>query len=201
MSITTYSELQTAVTDRLARQDFTSAQTQECISLCEAEMQRILKAQDMEAKTEAFTIQNEFEQVPVNFLEVISFWVTTSSRYPLQLMSDEMQAFSYQTSDKPRFYSVVGNQFHFAPIPDGTYTATLTYFQKIPALSSTNTTNWLLTANPDAYLYGSCKHGAIRLQNPESAMYYDGLFKAALSQVTSLRNRAKFGPGARTIAA
>jgi hypothetical protein len=202
LSITTYSELQTAVTDRIARADFTSAQTQECIALAESEIQGALRAQDMETKSVAFYIANEFEQVPANFLEVASFWVKSSTRYPLQFMSDDGQAFSYSTgTDAPKFYSVIGNQFHFAPIPDSSYTATLVYFTKVPALSSTNTTNWLLTANPDAYLYGACKHAAIRLQQAEAAQGYDTLYQAAISRIQRASNRARFGPGMRTVAA
>jgi hypothetical protein len=198
MSIDTYSTLQTAVTDRMARGDFTAAQTQECITLAEAEMQRTLRATDMVTKTTAFTIAHEYEQVPVGFLEARSFWITTSSRYPLQFASDEAQAIAYTSSGQPKFYSVIGNQFHFAPVPDGTYTASLAYYAKFPALSTTNTTNWLLSAWPDAYLYGACKHAAIRLQDAEKAAGFEALFKQAIADIRSASNRARFGPGMST---
>jgi len=201
LSITTLTELQTAITDRLARTDFTTAQVNECIALAESEMQSTLRAADMETKAVAFNIANEFEQVPANFLEVNAFYVNGSTRYPLQYMSDEMQAFSYSTSGSPKFYSVIGNLFHFAPIPSSATSATLVYFTKIPALSTTNSTNWLLTASPDAYLYGACKHAAIRLQQPDAAQGYDALFQASLARIQKSSNRARFGPGMRTITA
>ena len=43
----------------------------------------------------------------------------------------------------------------FAPIPDDTYSIELSYCQRIPALSDTNPTNWLLNLYPDAYLYAA----------------------------------------------
>lgn len=202
MSITTYSELQTAVTDRIARADFTTSQTQECIALAESEIQGSLRATDMETKSTTFSIANEYENVPTNFLEVVSFWITSSVRYPLIYMSDDMQAYSYSTgSDAPKFYSVVGGQFHFAPIPDTTYTASLIYFAKFSALSGSNTTNWLLTAWPDAYLYGSLKHAAIRIQDAGMAQGYDSMFQSALQRIQRTSNRSRFGPGMRTVAA
>ena len=42
------------------------------------------------------------------------------------------------------------------PVPDGAYTTTLFYYQEIPALTASNTTNWLLTDAPDLYVYGTC---------------------------------------------
>ena len=103
-------------------------------------------------------------------------------------------ALSYSTSSgMPKFYSVVGKQFHFAPIPDGSYTAVLIYFTKIPALSTAQTTNWLLTDHPDAYLYGACKHAAIRLRDIDAAQGYDNQFQLAMQGINKQANRIRMG--------
>jgi hypothetical protein len=58
----------------------------------------------------------------------------------------------YTSSGQPRFFCLAGTSFRFAPVPDATYSSTLTYYAKVPALSAVATTNWLLTRRPDIYL-------------------------------------------------
>jgi hypothetical protein len=54
----------------------------------------------------------------------------------------------------PEVYCIENNQIRLGPAPDTTYTARITYYYQL-ALSDSQTTNWLLTAYPTAYLYGS----------------------------------------------
>jgi hypothetical protein len=197
MSITTFSELLVAVGDRLARSDFTTAGALgECVAFCEAEMQRELRTLDMETKTATYALSQEFMPVPVDFLQVRSFWLNTSPRTALEYMPDDAMSERASVSGKSRFYNISGGNFRFYPSPDGSYTATLIYYAKIPSLSVSNTTNWLLTAHPDAYLYGACKHGAIRLKDAEGAQGYDSLFKAALGSIQRASDGNRWsGPG------
>jgi hypothetical protein len=48
-----------------------------------------------------------------------------------------------------------GNRVMLWPTPGGAYTLDVTYIRKVPSLTSTATTNWLLTENPQLYLYGT----------------------------------------------
>lgn len=57
----------------------------------------------------------------------------------------------------PNVYAFQGLSVKFAPVDTGNSTVILEYYQKIPTLVSatTSNTNWLMTAHPDLYLYGS----------------------------------------------
>ena len=44
------------------------------------------------------------------------------------------------------------------PTPSGATSLSIDYYQRIPALTSSNTTNWLLTDHPHLYLYTSLLH-------------------------------------------
>jgi len=197
MAITSYSELQTALTDRIARADFTAAQQQECIAFAEAEMQRILKTLDMETKDAAFSITGEYVATPTGLLFVREFCLNTTPLTPLSLMPGDMQSSAYARGEqaKPKFFEIVGANFRFAPVPDTTYTATIVYSAQFAPLTVSATTNWLLTAHPDAYLYGSLKHAAIRIQDANAASGYDSLFKNAMADVNAQASRIRFsGP-------
>jgi hypothetical protein len=197
MAVTTYSELLAAVSDRLARTDMTTAGALgESVAFCESEMQRELRTLDMETKSATLGIVGEYIGVPSDFLQVRSFYLNTSPRTPLEYLPDNLMSARGSTSGKPRYYNISGNTFRFSPAPDGSYTATLTYYARIPSLTAVNPSNWVLSQNPDAYLYGACKHAAIRLQDAEKAQYYEGLFRQALQNIQRAADRNRWsGPG------
>lgn len=56
---------------------------------------------------------------------------------------------------KPLEYTIEGSNVRLGPTPDGVYTIVVDYYAKVPALSSGNTTNWLLTNYPNSYLFGT----------------------------------------------
>jgi len=196
LALTTYAELQTAISDRLSRVDLTATVAQECIALCEAEMQRVLKTLDQETKDAAFSIGAEYVTAPTGLQAVRSFVLNTGPRTALEQMTSDMQSRSYNTSGKPRFYELVGANFRFAPVPDGTYTATIVYLAKFSPLSVSNPSNWILAAHPDAYLYGSLKHACVKTQDAAALHEFDGMFKSALMAIRSQANQARWsGPG------
>ena len=92
---------------------------------------------------------------------------------------------------KPLYYSIVQNSIEFAPVPDGTYTLEIVYYQKVPTLSS-NTTNWLLDNHPDAYLYGTLQHSAPYLQSDERVGVWAGKYQQVIEQITTSDEKAKF---------
>jgi len=194
MAITTLTELQTAVSDRLNRVDLTTTVLGECVVLAEAEMQRVLKTLDQETKDAAYSITGEYVAAPTGLIAIRSFVLNTNPRVPLEQMTSDMQSFSYNTSGKPLFYELVGANLRFAPVPDATYTATIVYLTKFTALTSS--ANWLLTAHPDAYLYGTLKHACEKIQDYALSERYDAKFQAILRDINTQANRARWsGPG------
>jgi hypothetical protein len=196
MAITINSELKTAVANWLSRDDLTS-RIPEFIALAEAKMNRDLRTLDQETKTAAFSINAEYVNVPSSFLEVRSFQVDASNRYSLQFMPNEQMSDKYPTgTGAPLYYCVAGSQFRFAPVPDATYTATLTYYVSLTALSAAGDTNWVLTKHPDAYLYGSLFEAAALIKDVELAQGYAALYSQAIASIQKANNRNRWGgPG------
>lgn len=91
------------------------------------------------------------------------------------------------------YYTIIGNTLRIVPAPDPTGSPTsvdLWYFAQLPALSTTNTTNWALTKYPDLYLYGALTHTAPYLKNDERIALWDGIYNKILSDIEVEADRA-----------
>lgn len=183
MSVSTFAELKTNIADFLNRDDLTSA-IPTFIALAEAQINRDLRHWKMKART-TFTIDQEYEDLPSDWLETVSF--NAGNKYPLKLASRETIAdkrmSSEDTAGTPQYYAHVADKFEFYPTPDDTYTGDLLYYQRVPALSDSNTSNWLLTDSPDIYLYGSLIHTAPYLQEDGRAATWAQLYGAAVQKL------------------
>lgn len=194
MALSNYAELQTAVGNLLRRGDLADA-IPDFITMAEAQFNREISHWRMEKRATA-TIDAQFSAVPDDLLRPLRFHVG-GSKCPLELTTaDEMQDMRGRVSDtagEPRFYAMVGGEFEFFPTPDESYTGTLTYLQTIPALSDSNTTNWLLQFAPDAYLYGAAQHAAPYLQEDERLMTWGSLYRTAVQGLMQSDNDGRFG--------
>jgi hypothetical protein len=194
LAITTLTELRTAVSDRLNRVDLTSTVLDECVVLAEADMQRELEALDQETTNATYSITGEYVAVPTGFLEVIEFALNSSPRQPLKHMTGDSQVSLYKVTGTPLWYEVVGSNFRFAPVPASTVTATLIYRAKFTALTSS--ANWVLTAHPDLYYFGTLWHACDKTQDYQQGQAFKQEFFRVLDRVKSRARRTKWsGPG------
>lgn len=181
MSLATYTDLQASLASWLHRSDLTS-RIPDFIALAEAQMNRRLRVRRMMARATA-TLSDEYSAVPSDFLGPISI---TIDGEPLAYLTVEQMdaAVTGEATGAPAYYTVTGGEFRYYPAPGTSYTATLTYWQAIPALAS-NSTNWLLTNHPDAYLYGSLTQAAPYIQDDERTALWAQLFQTALNDALS----------------
>jgi hypothetical protein len=197
MALSTYSELKSSVGDWLNRTDLTAA-IPDFISLAEAQIERKLRTRQMIVRATA-TVDTEYGTVPADFLEVKSLKLQTNPVTPLQFETidslDTLQS-QYPSSSKPRFFSIVGTQIRTVPVPDSAYTAELTYYAKLSKLSSTVATNWLLTAAPDVYLYGSLLQAAPYLKDDARISTWATLYTSAMDDLQIADDRGATSGGA-----
>jgi len=197
VAITTYSELKTAVANWLGRADLTDRDA-ECIALAEARIyQQAAKRGGIigmeKSTTVTITASTETATVPSDFIKAIAFRLDQT--HPLDQQSLPQLQLVSDTPDVPRFFAVAGGtspKFYFRPIPDGNYTATLVYVAKFPALSVSNTSNWLLENAPNAYLYGACLEACGLLRDYQAAQGAKALFDEAMDGLISLTSQYRF---------
>lgn len=92
----------------------------------------------------------------------------------------------------------MGSEIELAPTPDANYTIEMVYRQNIPALAS-NTTNWLLTAAPDLYLYGTLLETAPYLKEDERIQTWALGLKTALDSLNTANITAAFNASPLTM--
>ena len=85
MPITTFAELKSNVTDFLNRDDL-DAIAPTFIDLAEADMNRRVRHWRMEGRATA-EVDTQYSAIPADFLEVITFQITSGDLRPLELIS------------------------------------------------------------------------------------------------------------------
>lgn len=186
MSLADYSALQTAITNFMDDSDL-SSYIPDFITLCESTLNRRLRCKEMQKRaTATLSTSTRFIACPTRFAEMQSFRLNTTQLHGLKFLTNaQIDDFYQSTSGKPEYYSVWGDEIEFERLPDSAYTAEMKYFQKVSALSNSNTTNDVLTYHPDLYLYGS-------LIAAEAFGFEDnrmGLWKAFFEQALEEANR------------
>ena len=191
MAIANYTDLQASVANWLARSDLTTV-IPDFIVIAEANFNRTLRTLQQETKDAAFSISTEYVAVPTGFLEARSMYLNTSPASALSFVPADTQTNNYPATGRPTGFSLTGSNFRFSPAPDATYTATLIYYKAIPALAS-NATNWLLTAHPDAYLYGSLIAASGYIQDDGRVAGIKALYEQVIAEIKGSDNKNRWG--------
>lgn len=174
MAISTYAELKTALGSWLARTGDAelTASAGDFVTLFEAFVNRNLRVRQMTTSTTLTPVSGS-ATLPSDYLEWVRVTWTGSARRELEYVHPSVLQAYYPDSaaGTPAHFTIEGSTLKIRPT-DGTGLEFL-YVQKVPALSDSATTNWLLTAHPDLYLFGTLVEANAFIQNPEVA----GLWK------------------------
>ena len=191
MSITTFSELKTAVANWLDRSDLTD-RIPEFIALAEARHRRDFKIRRMETRVTANTIADtEFYTLPDNYVAMRNIQLNTDPKTALEYLTPEQmdRVRGGSTTGKPKAYSIIGNTFQLRPIPDSVYEIEMLYYKYFTGLSDSNTTNDMLTYHPDAYLYAVLLEAEPYLQNDKRVQLWVGAYELAKKGIIDSNER------------
>lgn len=164
-------------------------------------MQRDIRHYSMEARA-ALTIDGRYEDLPADWSETIRVEISKNSKTTrLELTTrDEMLEMRENSSAAaaPCYYAHIAGQLEFLPSPDQAYTGEILYYQKFQALADDNTSNWLLVAAPDAYLYGALMQSAPFLVEDARLGVWNPLYQTAIASLNAASTQATFsGSGLR----
>lgn len=195
MAITNYTNLKTTISDFLNRDDLASA-VPTFIQLAEAQFNRDIRHWRMEARSNGQQSQgDQYMQLPADWNETIRLHLTGGGTSILELLSlsgmADKRAAAEDQAGTPRFYAHVRGEFELYPTPDEDTDFELLYYAKIPALSDSNTSNWLLEYAPDVYLYGALGHSAPYLQEDARLAVWAQMYAAAVQNLNNQSERVK----------
>lgn len=186
MSLATYSDLVAAIGDWLDRDDL-AARAPDFIRLAEVRLNRLLDDPEMEVST---TLTGDGALLPADFGAMIS--IGTADGNTLTPITNAAYAALRPSSGVSRYYTLREGGVYYYP---GSANVTLVYRRSIPALSASNTTNWLLTRAPDLYLYGSLVQASAFLAEDERVGLWKTAFDEAIAELKSDGAKRKWGAG------
>lgn len=197
MTIATYDELVTELGDWLNRDDLNS-KLPTFIRIFESRMNRRLRDPKMETRYTFSTVAGTSSySLPSDFRQAREVYIDDDQLYVLEPMSPAnlRTFFADGTSGRPQAYALVGQSIVLADTPDAAYELVIGYFREVPALTSSNTTNWLLTAHPDLYLWGSLTAAEAYLKDDDRVLLWKAAWDEALAEVMQESNSSRFaGP-------
>lgn len=183
MAVTSYSTLSSAITDWAERPDWTSTNTDELIALAEAEFRLHFGPNFAKETTATVSFTSGSGTIPTGLVRVLSLTHTTYGQLTESTIAAVRERrISDTTSSIPAIYTLFGSTIEIGPAYTGNLT--LDYEGTLTGLSGTNTTNWLITNAPQAYLSMCLSFGKAKMED------YQG---AALLRASSLQTLEDLG--------
>lgn len=194
MSLSNYANLQTAIITHAWRTGDTefAAAVPDFITLAEERFNSLLRVSNMETSA-TVTLTNGVGTLPTDYLEYRAIVGSVSgATVDLQVVPPDAlaQLEPFGTTSQAPYVSIVGNAITCYNSNVGNLS--LTYYAKIPALSNSNTTNWLLTRAPSLYLYGALLEAAPFMMDDNRAQVWKQYFDAAVAALKSSDMGARF---------
>jgi hypothetical protein len=157
----------------------------------EARINRLLMTLDMSCRaTTPMSSITEYYSLPINYSVMRSIKVidnnNSKSRVTLLQVNPEQMA-NIINNGETQFpcYTVISGDIHVQPFYDNTHSLEIDYFQTLPPLSTSITTNWLSDSNPDTYIFGLLVEINSFIKDANSATMWDARFNQALSEITN----------------
>lgn len=188
MAISNYTELQSFVAQWAHRSDLTSVMP-DLIKIGESYLNRVIRtrAQDTVTDLTASTSTRELA-FPSRMLELCDLALVIDGRQEkLQQVGTE-SFFSMIREEYGRPYAFcVKDKIEFDCIPDNSYTVKCHYFKSLDI--ATDSTNFLLTNYPDAYLFATM--AALQSYTKSDPSYYLGLMDKVVATINTNEARSK----------
>jgi hypothetical protein len=199
MPFSNFTQLVSSIQDTLNRADLTPV-APDFITLAETQLNRRLDTQDMITRNQAFSIAAQYTPLPADFLtmrsiRIISVSPTVKLQYRTPDQMADWMTLHCDTPGQPAYFTISGGSLEVERTPDTAYTAEISYYSKIPALTSLNPTNWLLQRHPDVYLYGALLQSAPYLKDDERIQVWQNLYQNIIQEIAADDEQAAYSGG------
>lgn len=194
MALTNYSDLKTTIANYLARSDLTSV-IPDFIRLAETRLRRELRIRQMlKVSTTTTTGGDATVALPADFLQLRDVHIVTNPVSPVEYQSPSVFFRNSRTTESgiPRQYTILGQEFQFAPTPDSAYTVQMLYYSAPEFLSDSVASNVFMANCADALLYGSLAEAEPYLMNDARIQIWAGLYDRAVANIQVSDDQAEY---------
>jgi hypothetical protein len=193
--ITSYSTLKTEAGAYYGNRSDLTAKWGGFIQLCEAEMNRILRVNPqhgvstLTAASSVLTMASDaakprtIRQTETNKPKILWTDIATIENYLSEISE----------TGNPEWAAEIDGTIYLAPAPSDGVTFRVTYLKKVPALSDSATTNWMLLRHPDIYLFGTLAQAAVYDHDDQARANYEQKFQLGLASVLKSEREDKWG--------
>lgn len=202
MSITSYSELQTAVGNWLNRPDL-SSYIPDLVMMGQLRIYRDMRIRAMESALNVTIDGSGNAALPTDYTDLKYAYIDGTPTQPLQRRNVQyiFDTFPTRSSDaKPKFISRDAGNFIFGPFPDSTYTVKGTYYARLPLLSNSNTTNWFIVNAPDLLLFAALTEAEKFIKNDDRVALWSASYESIKTQIVNEERRESHSGSAPTSA-
>lgn len=195
MAITDYATLATALSDWDERDH--AGDADELIGLAEAEFRIYFGPSYVKETTATITFASGLATLPTGYVRAIL--LTHSTAGPLEQTSWEAldTLNPYSVTGDPSLYAISGTSIKTAPLYTGDLT--FTYEGTLTGLSGSNTTNWLITYAPQAYLSMCLSMAKAKFEDYQGAAVLKGQALQTLADLGLQATVARYGHAGMTI--
>lgn len=182
----------------LHRSDVTDSDVDNAIYLFEKDFNTQMRMRNMEAQT-TIGITSGYLPNPSDWVQWKSIVRVQGQFKEVLLPLTEENAvvdYGYSYNSDPRGYVVTGDKTIIYPEPgSGAWTYQTVYYQGVPRLNSSATTNWLMTNYPHVYLQGVLFWASDFLVDNEKQLKYQQLVNKTLNDLKIASDRARLAGG------
>lgn len=186
MSISTYADLQNAITNWLKRSDLTTS-IPDLIAVAERRIYRNLRVREMEEPL-ALTMAGGVLAVPSDYVNLRYAYISSTS--PVVWLERKAPEWIYrndpyrtQRRDIPKYIAREGANFIFAPYPSSDFDVSGIYYKRLDPIAAT--LNDIFMDNPDLWLFGALAESAPFVQNDARLPMWEAKFNRSLAEANS----------------
>jgi hypothetical protein len=149
----------------------------------------------LKVATTTTTANDSTVELPSDYLQMRDLHVNTNPIQTIEYVSPSNFYRNTWSTVKglPRQYTVLAQEFQFAPLPDSNYTLQMMYYAAPPYLSSTNSSNVFLANCPDLLLYGALGEAEPYLMNDARLATWAQMYDRGLAALTVSDDQGEYG--------
>ncbi len=190
MSVSTFAELQAAINEWLHRNDLT-ASSDTFIALAEERFNRTLRLNAFSAVQQiSIGVGQDSVALPADFQEVR---LVTNGRDRWRQVTPEQMSEMTALQCQEKAYAIYGEELHIPYEASDDVDLVISYWTRIPALSNSNTSNWLLEKYPSAYLWAALSEAAIYAVKPQQGAVYENRSTQSLAEIKAAEKANEYG--------